>query len=231
MLDVPFYYCVYTYQRLTYTSHSIRAFDPFEISKLVFKRQLNGLLLLTLLFFCCLFSVHQILIASFCLPIEKRCLLAFRCALNRHCFITSVRRDSFRLFTHFAVDQYLPLIRIKHTEFADRWILHGKNLCYGQSRDVIYLFTSCFFTSIVKSQSGDGVRRFVFASWTDGEELGSSGITANRPRWHGDVGPYVPVRIKVWKAFFFILFSMFSWLYSWKIICHPLNAKRLCVCS
>lgn len=53
-----------------------------------------------------------------------------------------------------------------------------------------------FFTSVVKSQSGDGVRRFFpfdeLASFTDGDELGSSGITANLPRWtHGDVGPYV----------------------------------------
>lgn len=47
-----------------------------------------------------------------------------------------------------------------------------------------------YFTS-VKSQSGDGVRRFKLehASLTDGEQLGSSGITANL----GDVGPYVPV--------------------------------------
>lgn len=52
---------------------------------------------------------------------------------------------------------------------------------------------SFFFlvTSVAKSQSGDGVRRF--ESFTDGDELGSSGITANRPRCtHGDVGPYVP---------------------------------------
>lgn len=54
-----------------------------------------------------------------------------------------------------------------------------------------------YFTSIVKSQSGDGVRRrsFVFVSCTDGEELGSSGITAKRPRcMHGDVGPYVTIK-------------------------------------
>lgn len=48
------------------------------------------------------------------------------------------------------------------------------------------------FTSIVKSQSGDGVRRcdFSMVSAIDGEPLGSSGITANRPRCtHGDVAP------------------------------------------
>lgn len=57
----------------------------------------------------------------------------------------------------------------------------------------------CHFTSIVKSQSGDGVRRsFAVASLTDGDELGSSGITANLPRCtHGDVGPYVPANIKL----------------------------------
>lgn len=52
-------------------------------------------------------------------------------------------------------------------------------------------------TSVVKSQSGDGVRRrsLVFESFTDGDELGSSGITAKRPRCtHGDVGPYVPIK-------------------------------------
>lgn len=57
-------------------------------------------------------------------------------------------------------------------------------------------FVIHIFTSVVKSQSGDGVRRFFpfdeLESFTDGDELGSSGITANRPRWtHGDVGPYV----------------------------------------
>lgn len=65
------------------------------------------------------------------------------------------------------------------------------------------------FTSIVKSQSGDGVRRCVFsaASMTDGEPLGSSGITANRPRCiHGDVAPYEaeksnkkPMSFFVWR--------------------------------
>lgn len=52
-------------------------------------------------------------------------------------------------------------------------------------------------TSTVKSQSGDGVRRrsLILVSVTDGEELGSSGITAKRPRCtHGDVGPYVPAK-------------------------------------
>lgn len=49
-------------------------------------------------------------------------------------------------------------------------------------------------TSIVKSQSGDGARFFSTVSLTDGEPLGSSGITANRPRCtHGDVAPYVAV--------------------------------------
>ena len=67
----------------------------------------------------------QNLIGLFCLPIEKRSLLPFRCSLNRHCLITSTLCDSLRLFTHFAVDQYLPLIRTKHTEFADRRILHS----------------------------------------------------------------------------------------------------------
>lgn len=49
------------------------------------------------------------------------------------------------------------------------------------SEELNYYFTS------VKSQSGDGVRRFklVHASFTEGEQLGSSGITANL----GDVGP------------------------------------------
>lgn len=51
-------------------------------------------------------------------------------------------------------------------------------------------------TSVLKSQSGDGVRRSLFsacASLMDGEQLGSSGITANLPRCkQGDVGPYVP---------------------------------------
>lgn len=44
----------------------------------------------------------------------------------------------------------------------------------------------CVFTSVAKSQSGDGVRRFLpfeeLASFTIGDELGSSGITANLPR-------------------------------------------------
>lgn len=57
----------------------------------------------------------------------------------------------------------------------------------------------CKFTSVLKSQSGDGVRRWwlvdKFESFTDGDELGSSGITANRPRCtHGDVGPYVTAK-------------------------------------
>lgn len=56
------------------------------------------------------------------------------------------------------------------------------------------------FTSIVKSQSGDGVRRCDFSkvSAIDGEPLGSSGITANRPRCtHGDVAPYEPNQCQI----------------------------------
>lgn len=50
-----------------------------------------------------------------------------------------------------------------------------------------------WFTS-EKSQTGEGVRRILLllTSFTDGEPLGSSGMTANRPRCkHGDCGPYV----------------------------------------
>lgn len=69
---------------------------------------------------------------------------------------------------------------------------------------------------MVKSQSGDGVRRFVIfsaASMTDGEPLGSSGITANRPRCiHGDVAPYEAEKNEETKK---------SW------VCRPLDGLRL----
>lgn len=71
-------------------------------------------------------------------------------------------------------------------------IVVGNGFDGGMTGPFIY-----FITSIVKSQSGDGVRRrsLIFVSVTDGEELGSSGITAKRPRCtHGDVGPYVPAK-------------------------------------
>lgn len=59
------------------------------------------------------------------------------------------------------------------------------------------------FVTSAKSQSGDGVRR----SFTDGEELGSSGITAKRPRCtHGEVGPYVPKMQKYHELVYFLIF-------------------------
>ena len=92
---------------------------------------------------------------------------------------------------------------------------------------VIYLF-HVFFTSVVKSQSGDGVRRFVFASLTDGEELGSSGITANRPRCtHGDVGPYVPW-IKVWMVFFYFYCSI-DCIYEKLFVGHSIQYECVCI--
>lgn len=70
-----------------------------------------------------------------------------------------------------------------------------------------FFLSFILITSIVKSQSGDGVRRrsLIFVSVTDGDELGSSGITAKRPRCtHGDVGPYVTAKIH--RIFFSLIF-------------------------
>lgn len=96
-------------------------------------------------------------------------------------------------FACFYNCKYLNKIDVKceiHKDLVDRWI--KKDIWKSQfSKTEKFIAVRFIFTS-VKSQSGDGVRR-VFVSLTDGEELGSSGITAKRPRCtHGDVGPYVP---------------------------------------
>lgn len=99
-----------------------------------------------------------------------------------------------------------------------------------------------WFTSVLKSQSGDGVRLSRFcdcASLIDGEQVcGSSGMTANRPRCkHGDGGPYVSAKKKQKchhqiECHFTTQFEHYSCSIQLKIwlLCE-LMRNRPCVCS
>lgn len=174
----------------------------------------------------------QNLIALFCLPIEQCCLLPFRCSLNPLCSSFYCCSPWFTSFIYTLCGS----INIYHwfaqstQEFADRWIVHSKTLPWPMARcgAVFLIYLVHFVTSVVKSQSGDGVRRFVCASLTDGEELGSSGITANRPRCtHGDVGPYVPW-IEKFETFFLWFHCSVDCIHE-KLVCRPLNSMWVCV--